>query len=184
MSRWVCDDITTGGRASFTIGCGIQMERHLLSNEGVEVHVMETIPTATEGLGGVSWGTGRTRTHRNACHGTAKTWREKKNVNSQQTIWTLDIEFLEFNSVFLNWAFWPTMQCYGLSKRLQVGLHRAACLWGWWSACRHHGNSGRGASRSWRWNFATQEADEVFTPDRSSAFLNPCNHILIPALVA
>lgn len=78
MSGRVCDDITTGGRASFTIGCGIQMECHLLSNERVEVHVMKTVPTTTEGLGRMSWGTRGTRAHRNACHGTAKTWKENR----------------------------------------------------------------------------------------------------------
>lgn len=72
MSWRVCDDVTAGSRASFTIGCGIQMECHLLSDEGVEVHVMKTIPTTTEGLGRVGWGAGRTGAHRNACHGTAE----------------------------------------------------------------------------------------------------------------
>lgn len=64
------------------------MECHLLSYEGVEVHIMKPVPTTTERLCRVSWGTRRTRTHRDAGHGTTK-----------------------------------TMQCDGLSKGLQVGLH-------------------------------------------------------------
>lgn len=80
MSRRVCDDVTTGGRASFTIGCGIQVKCHLLRDEGVEVHIVKTIPASTEGLGRVSRGTRRTRTHRNACHGTTKAWGEKRKM--------------------------------------------------------------------------------------------------------
>lgn len=48
------------------------MKCHFLSNERVEIHVMKTIPTTTEGLGGVSWGTRGARTHRNASHGAAE----------------------------------------------------------------------------------------------------------------
>lgn len=47
MGGWVCDDVTAGGGASFTIGRGIQMAGHLLGDEGVEVHVVQTIPAAT-----------------------------------------------------------------------------------------------------------------------------------------
>lgn len=84
MSGWVCDNITTGGRASFTIGRGIQMKCHLLSNEGVEVNVVKTVPTTTEGLCRVSWGTRRARTHRNACHGTTKTCKGKERVKKKE----------------------------------------------------------------------------------------------------
>lgn len=77
-------------------------------------------------------------------------------------------------------VFWGTLQSYGFSERLQVRLYRAVCLCGRGAAC----DSGRGTRRPWRWNFATQETDEIFTSNSSSAFLNPCNHILVPALVA
>lgn len=178
MSRWVCNDITTGGRASFTIGCGIQVASHLLCDEGIEIHIMKTVPATTEGLGRVSRGTRRARTYRNACHGATKAWREKQCMKLGHTAWT------QASNLLWNKAFWPTMQCYGFSERLQVCLHGAARLWGWRSTCRNHGNSGRGASCPWRWYFATQETDEVLASDSSSAFLDPCNHILIPALVA
>lgn len=82
MSRRVCNNITTGGGATFTSGGGIHVAGHFLSNEGVEVHVMKTVPTTTEGLSRVSWGTRRTRTHRNTCHGTAKTWKGKRTIQS------------------------------------------------------------------------------------------------------
>lgn len=77
-------------------------------------------------------------------------------------------------------VFRGTLQSYGFSERLQVRLYRAVCLWGRGAAC----DSGRGTRRPWRWNFATQETDEIFTSNSSSAFLNPRNHILVPALVA
>lgn len=80
MSGRVCDHITTGGRTSFTVACGIQMECHLFSNEGVEVHIVKAIPTTSEGLCRVGWGTGGTRAYGNASHGTAKTW----NTNGQK----------------------------------------------------------------------------------------------------
>lgn len=48
-----------------------------------------------------------------------------------------------------------TVQGYGLSEGLQVGLDRTVSLCGRWSAWRHHGDSWRGASGSWRWSFAT-----------------------------
>lgn len=53
------------------------MECHLLSYEGVEVHIMKPVPTTTERLCGVSWGTRRTRTHRDAGHGTTKAWKRR-----------------------------------------------------------------------------------------------------------
>lgn len=73
MSRRVCNNIATGGGATFTSGRGIHVTGHFLSDEGVEVHVMKAVPTATVGLSGVCWGTRRTRTHRNARHGATKT---------------------------------------------------------------------------------------------------------------
>lgn len=47
MSRRVCNNITTGGGATFTSGCGIHVAGHFLGYEGVEVHVVKTVPTAT-----------------------------------------------------------------------------------------------------------------------------------------
>lgn len=73
-----------------------------------------------------------------------------------------------------------TLQSYGFSERLQVRLYGAVRLCGR-GAARH---SGRGARCPWGWNFATQETDEIFASNSSSAFLNPRNHVLVPALVA
>lgn len=64
------------------------MECHLLSYEGVEVHIMKPVPTTTERLCGVSWGTRRTRTHRDAGHGTTKAWKgmgEKRKKRNKTT---------------------------------------------------------------------------------------------------
>lgn len=196
MSWRVCDYITTGGGASFTISRGIQMERHLLSDEGVQVHIMKAISTATEGLGGVSRRTGRTRADRNARHGTAETWEEKTKHTSQTDmpgclcIIPLSPRKSQPNPGCHNVPrsthgfLQLTVQRYGLSEGLQVRFHRAARLWGRRSACRYHGDSGWGTRRPWRGDFSTQEADEVFSPDGSSAFFHPRNHLLVPALIA
>lgn len=109
MSGWVCDNITTWGRTSFTIACGIQMECHLLSNEGVEVHIMKTIPTTTEGLCRVSWGARRSRTHRYACHGTTKTWGKKKKKKLSHSKHR-NLESHSYNTTACNWKWhfnWP-----------------------------------------------------------------------------
>lgn len=73
MSRGVCDDVTTGGGAAFAIGSGIQMERHLLCDKSVKVHVMQAVPAPAQGLGGVSGGTRGPRAHRDTGHSTAET---------------------------------------------------------------------------------------------------------------
>lgn len=77
-----------------------------------------------------------------------------------------------------------TVQCYGLSEGLQVSLHRTVSLWGRWATCRHHGNSRWCPSCSGRWDFATEETNELFSSDGSSAFLHPCNYLFISTLAA
>jgi hypothetical protein len=55
MGGRVCDDVTALGRRPLPIGCSggrgvLQMERHLLGDEGVQVDVVETVPTVTTRL--------------------------------------------------------------------------------------------------------------------------------------
>lgn len=52
------------------------MAGHLLGDEGVEVHVVQTVPAATEGLRGVGRGAGGARAYGNARHGTAQAWKD------------------------------------------------------------------------------------------------------------
>lgn len=73
MRRGVCDDVTTGGGAAFAIGSGIQMERHLLRDKSVKVHIVQAIPAAAQGLSGVSGGTRGPGAHRDTGHSTTET---------------------------------------------------------------------------------------------------------------
>jgi len=121
MGRWVCDDVTTGGRASLAIGRGFQMKCHLLGDEGVEVHVVKTVPTPTEGLGRVGWGTGRTGTHRNARHRTAEAWKEEKVKKLNKYEATANCK----KSLFLS--------CDDFPPERGIPTHRAV-LWPLWKA--------------------------------------------------
>ncbi len=51
MSGRVCYDIIALGGASFPSSV-VEVERHLLGNESVEVHVVETVSAATGGGAG------------------------------------------------------------------------------------------------------------------------------------
>ncbi len=56
MSGRVCYDIIALGGASFPSSV-VEVERHLLGNESVEVHIVETVSAATGGGAGtqVCW---------------------------------------------------------------------------------------------------------------------------------
>lgn len=86
MSGGVRDYITTGGGATLAIGCGIQMECHLLGDKSVKVHVMKTVPATTQGLSWVSGGAGGTRANRDAGHGTTEACGQKHRIILLQII--------------------------------------------------------------------------------------------------
>lgn len=71
------------------------------------------------------------------------------------------------------------MQSDGLPKRLQVCLDGRARLRGW-----RHGDSGWSPGAPWGRGFATQEADEVFTPDGPPPLLYPGENVLVAPLMA
>lgn len=70
----VCDDITALGRAPLP-GAVVQVERHLLCDEGVQVDVVEAVPTTARGGGGAQvCGRSRcSRAHAYTRHGTTQT---------------------------------------------------------------------------------------------------------------
>lgn len=77
-----------------------------------------------------------------------------------------------------------TMQSYGFPEGLQISLYRWASF-RWSSSARGHYSQSWGSSRvSWWRNFPTQEADQIFSTNSSSALFNPSQHILIASLIA
>ena len=77
-----------------------------------------------------------------------------------------------------------TMQSYGFPEGLQISLYRWASF-RWSSSVRGHYSQSWGSSRiSWWRNLSTQEADQIFSTNSSSALFNPSQHILIASLIA
>lgn len=60
------------------------MAGHFLGDEGVEVHVVQTVPAATQGLRGVGRGAGGARAYGNARHGAAQAWKDKREKRRRQ----------------------------------------------------------------------------------------------------
>lgn len=76
------------------------------------------------------------------------------------------------------------MRSYGFLEGLLISLYRRASFRRS-SSVRGHYSQSWGSSRiSWRRNLSTQEADQIFSTNSSSARFNPSQHILTASLIA